>query len=389
MRPARVTLVGHPFAPIGMGEALRAMFRSLRAAGVDVAVRDVYGVNAANAKDTAGELRSRVVGRLDSDVSVFVLNGDERDQAFRHLGDDLAGSGYKAVYPFWELSRYPEPWARELEHYDEVWAPSRFARDAYAAAVRRPVHHLPLPCHPILTRQFSRRYFGISETAYVFVFFFDFTSYIERKNPFALLSAFERLRAARPWADAQLVLKVNNKDADPAAFARFRAAIAPFERDTVLVDRLLTDDEVKSLVRAGDAFVSLHRSEGFGLGLAEAMYFEKPVVATAYSGNMDFMTADTALLVGHGLVPVGEGQYPHAAGQVWAEPDVDEAARHMIALVDDPARGRALGARASAHVRTHFSLRAAGLRYAARIDEVLRGAASGGGAAPRAGRLSA
>jgi glycosyltransferase involved in cell wall biosynthesis len=371
---SRITIVGHPFAPIGMGELMRATFRALGAVGVDAAVRDVYGMSPPIALETAERLRARLVPRIDSDVAIFVLNGDEREGAFRHLGDEIAGAGYRIVYPAWELPRYPEVWARELEHYHEVWAFSGFCRDSFASSVRRPVFHLPLACHPVMTRQLSRRYFGISETAYVFLYFFDFGSYVDRKNPFDVLSAFARLREARPLADVQLVLKLNNKEHDAAALARFTAAVEPHRRHTVVIDRTLGDGEVKNLVRVSDAFVSLHRSEGFGLGLGEAMYFGKPVVATGYSGNMDFMTPDTACLVGHSLVPVPEGQYPHAAGQVWAQPDVDEAARHMIRLLDDPDAGRRIGARASAHVRTHFSLRAAGLRYLARLDGIATGA---------------
>jgi glycosyltransferase involved in cell wall biosynthesis/trans-aconitate methyltransferase len=368
MDRARLTLVGHPFAPLGMGEHLRATFRALRAVGADVVVRDVWGNAGGSGFDAADALRAHLVPAIDSDVTIFVLNGDEREPAFRHLGDEIGRAGHKVVYPAWELPRYPEPWARELEHYDEVWAASRYSRDAFATAVRRPIHHLPLPCQPPMTRQLSRRHFGISETAYAFLFLFDLTSYIERKNPFDLLSAFRKLRAARPFADVQLVLKVSNKGADPAGFERLAAALEPIRRHVVVIDRTLADNEVKSLVRVSDAFVSLHRAEGFGFGLGEAMYYEKPVIATGYSGNMDYMTPDTALLVGHSLVPVGEGQYPHATGQVWAQPDVDEAVRHMIRLVDDPGAGRELGARASTHVRTHFSLRACGLRYLERLE---------------------
>jgi glycosyltransferase involved in cell wall biosynthesis len=370
MQRGRVTLVGHPFAPIGMGEVLRATFHALRAVGVEPTVRDVFDTAPSTLLETVGPIRARLVPKLDSDIAIFTLNGDEREVAFRRLGGEIAQAGYKIVYPAWELPRYPEAWARELEHYDEVWGFSRFTRDSLATTVRKPIFHLPLPCHPLVTRQFSRRYFGISETAYVFVYFFDLTSYIDRKNPFAVLSAFSKVREARPYADVQLVLKVNNKGADSAGFDRFRAAVAPHKHHTIVIDRTLTDNEVKNLVRVGDAFVSLHRSEGFGLGLGEAMYFGKPVVATGYSGNMDFMGADTARIVGHSLVPVREGQYPHAERQVWAEPDVDEAARHMIGLLDDPEAGHELGARASAHVRTAFSLRACGLRYLSRIDAV-------------------
>jgi glycosyltransferase involved in cell wall biosynthesis len=367
---ARITLVGHPFAPIGMGEHLRATFRALRAVGADVWVRDVHGLPGGETFQGVDDLRTRLVQRLDSDITVFTLNGDEREPAFRLLGPDLAGAGHKIVYPAWELSRYPEVWARELEHYDEVWAASSYSGAAFRDAVHRPVTVLPLPCHPVISKPYSRRHFGISETAYVFTFFFDLTSYIERKNPFALLAAVARVRAARPFADFQVVLKLGNPKADPPAAARFQAALEPHRRHTLLIDGTLDSDEVKSLVQVGDAFVSLHRAEGFGFGPGEAMYFGKPVVATAFSGNMEYMTPETALLVDYTLIPVREGEYPHATGQVWADPDVEQAAAQMIGLLDNPDGGRTLGARASAHVRTHFSQRACGLRYAACLSSL-------------------
>ncbi|ULU25212.1 glycosyltransferase [Dyella terrae] len=130
----------------------------------------------------------------------------------------------------------------------------------------------------------------------------------------------------------------------------------------------MTDNDTKNLVRCCDAFVSLHRSEGFGRGLAEAMYLGKPVVATAYSGNMDFMDSDTAHLVGYDLVPLKAGDYPHGEGQKWADAHVDEAAAHMITLVDHPEDGRSMGKRAARRIRNFCGYRAAGIRYRDRID---------------------
>ena len=128
--------------------------------------------------------------------------------------------------------------------------------------------------------------------------------------------------------------------------------------------------KVHNLIRCCDAFVSLHRSEGYGLGLAEAMYLGLPVIGTGYSGNMDFMTQENSILIGYRLVPVPPDAYPHAEDQHWAEPDLDEATAHMIGLVDDPAVGRALGARGSRSVRIGFSYRAVGLRYAQRLARI-------------------
>jgi glycosyltransferase involved in cell wall biosynthesis len=127
--------------------------------------------------------------------------------------------------------------------------------------------------------------------------------------------------------------------------------------------------EVHNLIRCCDAFVSLHRSEGFGLGLAEAMYLGLPVIGTGYSGNMDFMTTENSMPIGYELVPVPLGAYPHAEGQHWAEPDLDEAESRMIGLLDNPESGRMLGSWASRSIRTGFSYRASGLRIVQRLIE--------------------
>ena len=233
--------------------------------------------------------------------------------------------------------------------------------------MRRPVHHLPLATEVRALRPRGRRSFGIPEGAFVFLFFFDLTSFIERKNPFAALEAFRRLRARGPARDVRFVVKLNSARARPADRQRFLDFVAPFGDSVVLLDCTLPDAEVKALHMCADAFVSLHRAEGYGFGLAEAMFLGKPVVATGYSGNMDFMRPGNSFLISHRLVPVPEGAYPFWKGQLWAEPDVEEAAEAMWRLVQDPALGRRVGAEASRHIRTYFSCRAIGLRMAARL----------------------
>jgi glycosyltransferase involved in cell wall biosynthesis len=367
-----VTLVGRPFHPAGMGQRLRAVFRSLGAAGHEVRVRDIADPGEPSGPEAASDLRARLVERLEGDLTIVMMNAGEQELVATRLASELGQGRRKIVYPAWDLQRHPESWASELEPYDEVWAASSWSGAAFRDAVRRPVAVLPLPCHPALSRSFSRRHLGVSETAYVFVYFLDLASFAERMNPGALLDAVDRLRAARPFAEFQVVVRLGSPGADPATTNRLKAGLEPHRRQVLLVDSPLSSDEVTSLVRVGDAFVSLHRAEDFGFGAGEAMYFGKPVVATGFSGNLDYMTPETALLVGATTVPVPEGQCPHAAGQVWADPDVEHAAAHMIRLLDDPEGGRALGARASAHVRTRFSQRACGLRYAARLAELAR-----------------
>jgi glycosyltransferase involved in cell wall biosynthesis len=336
---AAVCLVGHPYAPIGMGEHVRMTFRAMRTAGLAPTLSDLYAMNDRESPHLVefSPYQTDSFGR----INVWHVNGDELAQALPHTATRRVRDSYNVIYPAWELSRYPSAWARQLEAFDEIWAPSLFIQDSIARAVTRPVVHMPLACQVVLDSFLGRRHFGIRESAFAFLFYFDVRSFQSRKNPEAVLDAFEQVAQRRPGDDLLLVLK-----------------------------QPMVDNEVKNLVRCCDAFVSLHRSEGFGRGLAEAMCLAKPVVATAYSGNMDFCDETTALLVPFRLVDVPEGAYPYAAGQVWAEPDISAAVRAMERLLDDPTLAGDLGRRAAISMRTGFGLRVAGARFRDRLEVI-------------------
>lgn len=371
---ARPVVVGHPTAPIGMGEHMRSVWRSLDEVGLDPGVMDVFGPQA-NAQAAFMEMfRPATVDRLGRGVNIYCINGDEVGPALAHMRDrdPFAPGSYNIIYPAWELERYPAEWASELARFDEVWAESMFVHDAIAAALgaRAPVVHMPLACK-IRTRALrSRRHFGIRESAYVFLFAFDYLSYVERKNPFAVIEAFRRVVELRPFADVSLVVKTNNSHERPEMSERVLEAVKPLKDHLVMIDGTLSDIDMKSLLWLCDCYLSLHRSEGFGFGLSESMAMGKPVIATAYSGNMDFCTAADALLVPFDLVPLREGDYPHWRDQRWAAPHVDAAVQAMLKLIDDPAEGRAIGARARLRIEGDFSHLAAGRRYADRLAEI-------------------
>ncbi len=364
--PPQVTLTGSPFSPIGIGMALRAAFAAWRSVGVEAGVRDAWGYDPPEPAQVTSLVPFLTTGY--GPVNVFHLNGDQIAPALERLGP--LPPGHNIVAPTWELPRYPAEWARELERFDEVWAMTEYVRESLAAAVDRPVRHMPLPAEITLGAFRGRRFFAIPEDRYAFLFFFDFRSYAMRKNPQAVVACFRRLLAQRPWARTCLVIKLHGAEQAPAEARDFLASVQDLSERIVVIDATLPSGEVHNLIRCCDAFVSLHRSEGYGFGLAEAMYLGLPVIGTGYSGNLDFMTPETSIRIGYHLVPVPPGAYPHADGQYWAEPDRDEATARMIGLLDDPAAGRALGQRASRHMRTGFSYRACGLRYARRLAEI-------------------
>lgn len=367
---ADTVLVGHPFAPIGRGEDIRCMCRALRRVGRRPRVLDIYGMNEPESPMVA-EMRSALTRDLGG-VNVFHINGDEVAQALSHV--PLPQDAYNIIYPAWELSRYPAEWARQLDRFDEIWAPSRFIQQSVVPAVQRPVIHMPLACEVLLSSFLGRRYFGIPEGAYAFLFFFDFRSYASRKNPEAVIECFRRMLIERPYTATALVIKVHGAEHAPTEASRLAALLADTAGRAVLIDRTMTDNEVKNLIRCCDSFVSLHRSEGFGRGLAEAMYLGKPVIATAYSGNMDFMTERNSFLVPYRAIGVPAGAYPFARDQVWADPDLNEATRQMVRLVDNPNHGREIGRLASFSIRTSFSYHRAGLRYSERLNAIMQGA---------------
>lgn len=371
MRPD-VTIVGYPFQPTGMAEHARSTFRALQAVGVTPRLLDVADANRGFDPDLERDFAPHLVTALGRGVNIFGVNGDEAGRVIEKLGETAFSRAYNIAYPAWELARYPKVWAQALNRFDEIWAPSSFVQQALQEAVSKPVHRMPLPVDLKLSSFLGRRRFGIPEETFVVLFFFDFASFAERKNPWAVLETVERLAARRPDADLYCVIKSRGGREAGAAQDELGARVAALGDRAQAIYGDLNDNEIKNLIRVSDVFVSLHRSEGFGRGMAEAMALGRPAIATGYSGNLDFMVPGTGLLVDHELRPVAPGAYPHGEGQVWAEASPEHASRLIEQLLDDPREARAMGARGRAYIGEHYSVAAAGRRILARLEAIGR-----------------
>jgi glycosyltransferase involved in cell wall biosynthesis len=167
-----------------------------------------------------------------------------------------------------------------------------------------------------------------------------------------------------------LVIKVSGAELFPEAYEQFQQLISGLEGQIVVLTEMMSDKGIKNLVDCCDCFVSLHRSEGFGRGAAEAMSLGKPVIATAYSGVLDFCNAETCALVEYQLVGVGLGEYPHGEGQVWAEANIEQAAHFMTRFLLDPDHGRQLGARARISVRNQLGYLSIGQLNLQKLNEL-------------------
>jgi len=344
-----IVVAGYLNAELGIGEGARLTARVVEAAGLPFTTVG-YGMTASR-KDhpfsTSGS------GRLDLDTNVIAVNPDHLAHFAGEAGPAFFAGRYTIGQWAWELETFPEVFWPALDLVDEVWAVSSFTRAAIASVTTKPVYAFPHPIvEPAPPDHVDRATLGIPDR-FTFLFCFDLFSILERKNPIGLITAFTQ--AFAPGEGPVLVVKVINGDRQVADLERIKWA-ARGRPDIVVLDHYLDAGENTALMAAADCYVSLHRSEGFGLTMAEAMALGKPVIATAYSGNLDFMDRDTAYLVPWtpGAVPPGCDPYP--AGAQWAEPDLEAAATLMRHVYRHPEEAAAKGRLARERVLAEHGL---------------------------------
>jgi len=363
---AKVTVVGYLRTASGVGEVGRQTLLTLAASGIAVEGNDVALNVAADREDESCNTLLRPRGTAP--VQIFNVNADQLPAVVAHTRSLLSGDALRINIPFWELGRFPAAWLPNFAEMDEIWAPSRFIQSALAGRVPKPVTYMPVAIELTPPPVMRRERFGLPSGRFLFFYAFDFLSFIERKNPRGVIAAF---RAAFPQrGTAGLVLKCMNGALVPDRFDALRMEVSN-DPDIFMIDATLPRNEALGLVAATDAIVSLHRSEGLGLLIAEGMLLGKPVIATNYSASREFVTEATGYPVGCQLVPVREGEYPFHEGQVWAEPDIAHAAWLMRRLRDDPTRAKLRVARATDYLREQHSRIAVAHRQVARLRSLV------------------
>lgn len=332
-----VNIVGYHHISSGLGSNARELSLALQAAGVPVIEID---------NDLTSSPRRRPARPVPEelhDTTIAIVTAFEFDHFVSRYPQLFVPGKRMVAYWVWELEDIPEQHVHAARHVDEVWTPTNFVRDAYRtalgerAAVRLAPFRMEEPRPPTSATAAWRKQWGDD---IVFVVSFDYLSIVERKNPLGAIRAF---RAAFDGAEApvRLVVKSINGHQRPDDLERVTVACGDDHR-IELVDEHLDDDRHHGLLAAADVLVSLHRSEGYGLHPAIAMWLGTPAIATRYSGVVDFMDDDVAAMVDYDLVPVtnGQGIYPESA--IWADPDIADAAQLMRQIADDAGLRRRL-----------------------------------------------
>jgi glycosyltransferase involved in cell wall biosynthesis len=347
-----VTCVGYHRAVLGVGAAGRRLALLLEAAGERVHRRTYDHTTAPllipfDDTDAGGSHAPAL------DVLVMCVNGSETPRLSRALGALATTDRYRIGLWGWELETFPPAQQVGFSFVDEVWTYSEFARAAIARAAPEglPVHAIPLGVEligvdsidrgsqpsqrPRLTTPEERVALGLPSSGSLIGFVFDFASSVERKNPEAVVRAYCTAVPLPSTTGPTLVLKTLNAAEFPEELERLLASCG-HRSDIVIVDRAFSPEQVEAFISSLCAYISLHRSEGYGLTLLEAMASGVPVIATAYSGNLDFMNSLNSWLIPYRLVPTTvSGQYPD--GLVWADADVEAAASAIREVLSDTA----------------------------------------------------
>ncbi|MCE5233544.1 MAG: glycosyltransferase family 4 protein [Mizugakiibacter sp.] len=363
---AGVNLYGYVRGGFGLAENMRLYARALLSVGYPTTLLDAGIPIPGRMLDDS--LAPWIGDTPAHPVNLCFVNPDQFPAMREHAGSEAFTKRYTIGFWLWELERIPEAWLPVLDLVDEIWVPTSFVQQAFRKVTRKPVTCVPMAIDVDPGLALGRRDLGLEEGCFTFLFSFDFHSYFARKNPMAVIDAF---CAAFPptRGDVRLVIKSINGERFPDQLAQL-ASMTARDRRIMLHDGFLDRGEMFAFLACADAYVSLHRAEGIGLGLAESMYLGKPVIATGYSGNLDFMSTANSCLVDFHMVDVQAGEYAFTEGQQWAEPDVEAAAAHMRRLADHPEQARALGAAAAASVRERLSRARCAEAAVARLREI-------------------
>ncbi|MDO9105279.1 MAG: glycosyltransferase [Methylovulum sp.] len=364
--PFGVNIIGYVFGQLGIGEDARMAAQSLLEASVPMTMLDFPP--GADVPQVDRSMESYVSVEPKYIINLFCLPGLEQGRYFAERGRELFEGRYNIGYWPWELPEWPGDWQHLLSLVDEVWVSSQYIFDAIHPVSPVPVRIMPMAVVIPEVSSLSREDFALPKNATLFLFAFDLNSSMARKNPKACVSAFLEafpLKGESALGEEQvgLVIKVH----PPKAPNKEWDALKQLQENDPrihLIEQTLSKPDLLALYNVCDCFVSLHRAEGFGRCIAEAMLLGKPVITTGFSGNLAFTSKENALLVDCKPLLLAENDYPYGQGQAWVEPDIRHAAEQMLRIVDNPRLTKTLGDAGQNTIQTCHNTKTVGMRYA-------------------------
>lgn len=350
--PDGINLIGNIKAETGLGQSCRLLADELQATGIPYSIYQ-YNQLGSMAESEYPQYESKISDELPYNINLIHINPHELGLAFQQSHDKIWNGRYNIGFWLWELEDFPEEWLPCFHCLNEVWTPSGFITSCIQKNTNLPVvtipYHISLKI-PEKGKSECRKEFNLPEDQFLFLMMYDRTSMTERKNPKAAIEAFKAAFSEKDKAG--LVIKINNPTDQEISAIR---SMIPENMNVHFITKTLERQMVNELIYCVDTVVSLHRAEGFGLVLAEAMYLGTPTIATNWSSNTEFMTEETACMVDAKLVSLKEDFGSFKKGSRWADPDVRQAAEYMRKLYEDKAYRESISQNAGRYIRETLS----------------------------------
>ena len=294
----------------------------------------------------------------DWDISLFHINADQTANFAPALEEKFINT-YKIGFWLWELEKFPSDYLVNAKFLNDIWVPSNFIADSIERSCffRPKVIPYPVLKHDKNNLEINTKYKFSKK--FIVTGIFDLNSYIDRKNPFGIIDAFSIACKNNNFKkNAQLVLKISGNFNKKQAISKIKKTAKNLNISLTIIDVMLSASEMESLRNITDVFISLHRSEGFGLNMIENMNAGNTVIATKYSANLDFMDSTNSLLVDYDLMPIREGQYPSWESQFWADPHIEDAAEKLLWAYNNPKKTENISRKAEKYIHTNHSVKA-------------------------------
>ena len=347
----------------GVGQAGRLIVEALNSVEYPVTEFDVGNPN------EIPNIKNLETTRAEFNKVILSVDAHSIRSITTAVGKKFLHGKYVIAQWFWELEEIPDYYQEAFKVINELWVPTEYMQRAFLAVApsRVNIRHMPLPLFgPTKSATVGRTHFGIGPD-FMFLFIFDFLSVMKRKNPIGLVEAFSAAFAENEGP--VLVIKTINSDKRITEMAQLKSACSN-RKDIMILEQEFAKSDINSLVTLCDSYVSMHRAEGLGLTLAEAMTAGKPVIATNYSGNLDFMNSDNSILIPWRRTEVGSGAEGYPSTATWAEPDLKACASAMRELWENPLLAQDLGRKAKESLQSDFSLVATGKRMVERLEQI-------------------
>lgn len=362
-----INLIGNIRSETGLGESMRILARVLKENKIPFVIINVDSW--ANEDNNIHDWDEYVVEKPKYAINVIHINAGEWVRYYSDFSNEILDYRYNVAYWLWELETFPKIWRPCIDTVDAVWAPSQFICDCIKKYTKKPVVHVPYAMWLKEPVAFGRDAFDLPEDVFLYLLMYDFRSVSERKNPKASIAAFKKAFSVEEANEKKvgLIIKVNNA-ATESEVGNLKKQLEGYKY-IYFITKNLSRDQVESLEAAADVLISLHRAEGFGLPMAEAMFLGTPTVVSNWSANAEFITEDSACCVDGDFIKLTTQIGPYEKGNRWFDADVEQASKYVRRLYDDKAYYGSIKTNGATQVRKVLSYERSGASIKSEMEK--------------------